>query len=145
MLKKGNRFSTLVLKNIHLFFSYDFTQIWQPKNTKGASFMYIRQRANEGIPGGLYRKTSEILRDMSIIENKISEVESKLSVRNLISTIIESDDPEKDLIDESTVSTLEAIIEDAERSLFHLERLRTAMNYLEEELSQVRWLMKKNA
>ena len=107
--------------------------------------MYIRQRANEGIPGGLYRKTSEILRDMSIIENKISEVESKLSVRNLISTIIESDDPEKDLIDESTVSTLEAIIEDAERSLFHLERLRTAMNYLEEELSQVRWLMKKNA
>ena len=107
--------------------------------------MYIRPRANEGIPGGLYRKTSEILRDMSIIENKISEVESKLSVRNLISTIIESDDPEKDLIDESTVSTLEAIIEDAERSLFHLERLRTAMNYLEEELSQVRWLTKKNA
>ena len=61
--------------------------------------MYIRPRPKEGIPGGLYRRTSEILRDMSIIENKISEVESKLSVRNLISTIIESDEPEKDLID----------------------------------------------
>jgi hypothetical protein len=82
---------------------------------------------------------------MSIIENKISEVESKLSVRNLISTIIESVNSEKDLIDESTVSTLEAIIEDAERSLFHLERLRAAMNYLEEELSEVRELVKRYA
>lgn len=107
--------------------------------------MYIRPRPNEGIPGGLYRDTSEIRRDMSIIEGKIREVEDKLSVRNIISALIESDNAEEKIIDESTVSALETIIADAERSLFHLERLRDAMNYLEEELSEVRWLMKKNA
>jgi hypothetical protein len=105
--------------------------------------MYIRPRPNEGIPGGLYRDTSEIRRDMSIIEGKIREVEDKLSVRNIISAIIH--EGREEIIDESTLSSLESIIADAERSLFHLERLRDAMNYLEEELSEVRWLMKKNA
>ena len=107
--------------------------------------MYIRSRFSEGIPGGLYRDTSEIQRDMTIIEEKIKEVEEKLSVRNLISTIMETGDREDRLMDEGTISTLETIIENAERSLFHLERLRDAMNYLEEELSEVRWLLRKDA
>lgn len=107
--------------------------------------MYIRPRYSEGIPGGLYRDTIEIRRDMIIIEEKIKEVEDKLSVRNLISNIMETGDSEDKLIDEKTISTLETIIENAERSLFHLERLRDAMNYLEEELSEVRWLLRKDA
>ena len=82
---------------------------------------------------------------MIIIEEKIKEVEDKLSVRNLISNIMETGDSEDKLIDEKTISTLETIIENAERSLFHLERLRDAMNYLEEELSEVRWLLRKDA
>lgn len=104
--------------------------------------MYIRPRPHEGISGGLYRDASEIKRDMRIIEEKTKEIEAKLSVRNLISTLLESG---KEVIDEDTVNTIESILADTERSLFHLERLRDAMNYLEEELSEVRWLMKKNA
>lgn len=107
--------------------------------------MYIRPRYSEGIPGGLYRDTIEIRRDMIIIEEKIKEVEDKLSVRNLISNIMKTGDSEDKLIDEKTISTLETIIVNAERSLFHLERLRDAMNYLEEELSEVRWLLRKDA
>ena len=107
--------------------------------------MYIRERSGEGIPGRLYRSPSEIKRDMAIIEEKIREVEDKLSVRNLISALMESGDGNGRLIDEDTISTLETIMDNAERSLFHLERLRDGINYLEEELSEVRWLMKKNA
>ena len=107
--------------------------------------MYIRPRPSEGIAGGLYRETSEILSDMSIIENKIAEVESRLSVRNLISTILESGNTEETIIDESAVSALRTIIADLDRSLFHLERLQDAMNYLEEELAEVRWLTRRNA
>jgi hypothetical protein len=103
--------------------------------------MYIRSRSAEGIPGGLYRETSEIRRDMKIIEEKIKEIESKLSVHNLVSTLMQSG---KTVVDDEVVASIESILEDAERSLFRLERLRAAMNYLEEELSQVRWLMKKN-
>ncbi len=107
--------------------------------------MYIRQRPEEGIPGRLYRSPLEIKRDMAIIEEKIRETEEKLSVRNLIATLLESNQEGEAVMDESTITTLESIIENAERSLFHLERLRDGINYLEEELSEVRWLMKKNA
>jgi hypothetical protein len=78
---------------------------------------------------------------MKIIEEKIKEIESKLSVHNLVSTLMQSG---KTVVDDEVVASIETILEDAERSLFRLERLRAAMNYLEEELSQVRWLMKKN-
>ena len=107
--------------------------------------MYIRQRPGEGIPGRLYRSPLEIKKDMAIIEEKIRETEAKLSVRNMISTLLESSEAGEKIIDEDTVATMESIIENAERSLFHLERLRDGINYLEEELSEVRWLMKKNA
>lgn len=103
---------------------------------------YIRERRSEGIPGGLYRDISEITRDMVIIENKIKETEAQLSSHNLIMTILESG---KTSIDREMITSIEEVIEGAERALFHLERLRDGMNYLEEELSQVRWLLKKNA
>ena len=103
--------------------------------------MYVRSIRNEGSPAGLYRHTSEIRRDMEIIEKKIRETEDKLSVRNIIAEIIDS---EEEMIDESMISTLDKIIADAERSIFHLERLRDAMAYLEEELEEVRWLMKND-
>ena len=103
--------------------------------------LYIRSIRNEGIPGGLYRHTSEIRQDMDIIERKIREIENKLSVRNLVADIIDSG---KEVIDESFIESMDRVIEDAERSIFHLERLRDAMNYLEEELEEVRWLMKND-
>jgi len=106
--------------------------------------MYIRQRPGEGIPGRLYRSPLEIKKDMAIIEEKIRETEAKLSVRNMISSLLESNENGEKIIDEDTVATMESIIENAERSLFHLERLRDGINYLEEELSEVRWLMKRN-
>ena len=103
--------------------------------------MYIRSIRDEGIPGGLYRHTSEIRRDMDIVERKIREIEEKLSVRNLVADIIDSG---KEVIDEGFIESMDQVIEDAERSIFHLERLRDAMEYLEEELEQVRWLMKND-
>ena len=101
--------------------------------------MYIRERAYEGIPGRLYRSTEEISRDIRIIEEKIRETEAKLSVHSIIDGLMESRDK---MIDESILENLSSIIGNAERSLFHLERLREGMNYLEEELSEVRWLLK---
>jgi hypothetical protein len=80
-----------------------------------------------------------------IIEEKIKQTESKLTVRNMLSAFLESDDDGERLADEDTISTLESIVEDAERSLFHLERLRDGLNYLEEELSELRWLLKNDA
>lgn len=106
---------------------------------------YIRSRYGEGLPGGLYRSASEIKRDMAIIEEKITETESKLTVRNMLSVLLESSDNGEKIADEDTIATLDSIIADAERSLFHLERLRDGLNYLEEELSELRWLLKKDA
>ena len=106
---------------------------------------YIRSRYGEGLPGGLYRSASEIKRDMAIIEEKITETESKLTVRNMLSALLESSDNGEKIADENTIATLDSIIADAERSLFHLERLRDGLNYLEEELSELRWLLKKDA
>lgn len=106
---------------------------------------YIRSRYGEGLPGGLYRSASEIKRDMAIIEEKITETESKLTVRNMLSALLESSDNGEKIADEDTIATLDSIIADAERSLFHLERLRDGLNYLEEELSELRWLLKKDA
>ncbi len=106
---------------------------------------YIRSRYGEGIPGGLYRNASEIKRDMNIIEEKIKEIESRLTVRNMLSALLESTDNGERVADEDTISALDSVVEDAERSLFHLERLRDGLNYLEEELSELRWLLKKDA
>lgn len=103
--------------------------------------LYIRSIRDEGIPAGLYRHTSEIRRDMDIVEKKIREIEEKLSVRNLVADIIDSG---KEVIDEGFIESMDQVIEDAERSIFHLERLRDAMDYLEEELEEVRWLMKND-
>ncbi len=104
--------------------------------------MYVRERPYEGIPARLYRSVSEIRRDMEIIEEKIRETEEKLSVHSLISGIMESGSR---VIDKSVILTLEIVVADAENSLFRLERLRDAMNYLEEELSEVRELVKRYA
>lgn len=104
--------------------------------------MYVRERPREGIPSRLYRHPSEICKDMAIIEEKIRETEEKLSVHNLVDGILEMDCK---LINEELISTVDGLICNAERSLFHLERLRSAMIYLEEELSEVRWLLKKDA
>ena len=62
--------------------------------------MYIRSIRDEGIPAGLYRHTSEIRRDMDIVEKKIREIEEKLSVRNLVADIIDSG---KQVIDEGFI------------------------------------------
>ena len=104
--------------------------------------MYVRERPYEGIPARLYRSIAEIRRDMEIIEEKIRETEKKLSVHSLISGIMESGSR---VIDKSVVLTLELVLADAENSLFRLERVRDAMNYLEEELSEVRELVKRYA
>ena len=103
---------------------------------------YQREIKNEGIPAGLYRHTYEIVRDMDIISKKIKETEEKLSVRGLIASIIDS---EGDVIDEGVISTVDRLLCEAERSIFHLERLRDAMEYLEAELEEVRGLMKRDA
>lgn len=100
---------------------------------------YQREIKEEGIPPILFRHPKSIQQDMSIIARKIEEVESRLSVRNLVETIIKGED---DIIDGDVISTVEKLLCDAERSIFHLERLRDAMEYFEEELEQARRFMK---
>jgi hypothetical protein len=116
-----------------------------PKYERSDILHYIRSRFGDGLPSGLYRSASEIKRDMDIIEEKIKETESKLTVRNILSTLWESSDNGEKIADEDTIAILDSIVADAERSLFHMERLRDGLNYLEEELSELRWLLKNDA
>ena len=87
----------------------------------------------EGMPARLYRTPDEIRRDIRKITAKIKEADEMLSVRSIL----------LDLLGECSVSDplkwipeLRETVEEAEKSLRALVRLRESLSFLEQELEE---------
>ena len=87
----------------------------------------------EGIPARLYRAPEEIRRDIRKITEKIKETDEQLSVRSILLEMLGEctiGDPKK------WIPELRETVEEAERSLAALTRLRKSLDYLECELEE---------
>ena len=101
--------------------------------------MYGAENRNEGIPRALYRTPAQIKRDMARIKREIEEADEMLSVRNVLTEMIDelaTEEPAR-WIDE-----LEDTVTEAREALERLERLRDALAELSVELEEAKWVKK---
>ena len=101
--------------------------------------MYGAENRNEGIPRALYRTPAQIKRDMARIKREIEEADEMLSVRNVLTEMIDelaTEEPAR-WIDE-----LEDTVAEAREALERLERLRDALAELSVELEEAKWVKK---
>ncbi len=102
--------------------------------------MFVSTNLREGMPSRLYRSPEEIRRDISDIRKRMSNIDSMLSVHNvLISLIGECNGQELT----KKVPELEAAIEDADKSLRLLLRFGEALSELGRELDESVWILGK--
>jgi hypothetical protein len=101
--------------------------------------MYRTYDMENGIPPRLYREPAEIKKDINEIADKIAETNEMLNIRSLIMDILVSEraDSPKKLIPE-----LEETIGEAGEALARLKELEDELMLLEEELMEVKWLVK---
>ncbi len=101
--------------------------------------MYGAENRNDGIPPALYRTPAQIKRDMTRIVREIKEADEMLSVRNILTEMIDelaTEEPAR-WIDE-----LEATVNEAREAMYRLERLRDALSELAVELEESKWVRK---
>lgn len=99
--------------------------------------MYGDENRREGIPPALYRSPLEIRKDISRINREIREADEMLSVRNILTEMIDelaAEEPER-WIDE-----LENTVAEARDALHRLSRLRDALTELSVELEESKWI-----
>ena len=99
--------------------------------------MYGDENRREGIPPALYRSPTEIRKDIARINRQIREADEMLSVRNILTEMIDelaTEDPER-WIDE-----LESTVDEARDALRRLCRLRDALTELSVELEESKWV-----
>ena len=101
--------------------------------------MFFRNYSTyEGEPARLYRSPDAIREDIFAIKTKIESVNSKLNVRNILTSMIDecaSGGPEK------WIPTLSEIVADAEETLVNLKNLRESLDILFEELEDTKWAL----
>ena len=101
--------------------------------------MYGAENRNEGIPRALYRTPTQIKRDMARIRREIVEADEMLSVRNILTEMIDelaSEEPAR------WIEELESTVAEARDALDRLERLRDALAELAVELEEAKWARK---
>lgn len=101
--------------------------------------MYRSYDANCGLPPRIYRLPAEIKRDIMDIRRRIEETADMINVRSLLIDILVGDsesEPER-LIPE----LYDAIVE-ANTALGRLGELKEELSLLEEELGEVRCMLK---
>ena len=102
--------------------------------------MYLYADSYEGTPSRLYRTPGEIRRDMTLIRDKICDTESMLSVHNRLIEMIPAwaeESPER------WIPELLDTVAEAEEALENLKILKSSLEELSLELSEVLCLMKK--
>lgn len=101
--------------------------------------MFFRNYSTyEGEPGRLYRSPERIREDILDIKTKITTVNSRLNVREVLTTMIDEcakGEPEV------WIPALAAIVSDAEETLDRLKSLRESLDVLAEELEDTKWAL----
>ena len=101
--------------------------------------MFFRNYSTyEGERARLYRSPDAIRKDIFEIKTKIESVNSRLNVRNVLTSMLDEcavGEPEK------WIPTLAAIVEEAEESLERLRALRDSLDLLGEELEDTKWAL----
>lgn len=99
--------------------------------------MYGAENRYDGIPPALYRTPTQIKRDMARISREIREADEMLSIRNVLTEMIDElavEEPAR------WIEELEATVSEAREALERLERLRDALSELAVELEEARWI-----
>ena len=92
----------------------------------------------EGEPVRLYRTTEEIGRDIRSIKEKISEVNSMLNIRNVLTEAMAAyaeSEPEM------WIPELRVIVDEADDTLGVLRKLRGSLDLLKAELEDAKWAL----
>ena len=109
------------------------------KVRKGEVTVFFRNYSTyEGEPGRLYRSPERIREDILDIKTKITTVNSRLNVREVLTTMIDEcakGEPEV------WIPALAAIVSDAEETLDRLKSLRESLDVLAEELEDTKWAL----
>ena len=99
--------------------------------------MYKVYDASVGLPPTIYRTPCEVRRDISVIRDKISEINERMNLRTLLMDI---------LSDERTVCEpnfwipeLAEALREAKEAQISLIRLERELAELEEELRETKW------
>ena len=101
--------------------------------------MLIHANAYEGMPPRLYRSPREIEEDIVLLRNRAVEIESMLSVRNLLIEMVTTYADKKP---ELWIPELESAVSEARGALDALSGLNNQLGELREELCEVRCLMR---
>ncbi len=98
--------------------------------------MYGAENRSDGIPPALYRTPSQIKRDMARIVRQIKEADEMLSVRNILTEMLDelaTEEPAR------WIEELEATVREAREAMDRLERLHDALSELAVELEEAKW------
>ena len=101
--------------------------------------MYRTYDAVNGIPPRIYRTPGEIRRDIFEISEKIESTSDMLNIRALLVDMLMSDRADTP---ETLIPDLEEAIAEARDALESLKRLNRELELLEEELEEVRCLVR---
>ncbi len=101
--------------------------------------MFFRNYSTyEGEAARLYRSPDSIKKDIFEIKTKIELVNSRLNVRNILTSMIDecaAGEPER------WIPALIEIVTDAEDTLYRLKELRESLDILGEELEDTKWAL----
>ena len=101
--------------------------------------MLVHRNNYEGMPPRLYRSPREIEEDIALLRNRATEIESMLSVRNLLVEMVTTYADSKP---ELWIPELESAVGEARRALDALSGLNDQLGELREELCEVKCLMR---
>lgn len=99
--------------------------------------MLVYRNEKEGIAPTLYRSTTEIRRDISKINARIKEADEMLSIRNILTEMI---DQFAVTSPEEWIPELEQTLAEAREAMEKLQRLRDALTELSVELEEAKWV-----
>ena len=101
--------------------------------------MFFRNYSTyEGEPARLYRSPDKIIRDIFVVNSKISEINAALNVRSIIELMIDRSSYSEP---EVWIPALSEIVSEAEESLESLKSLRERLDILAEELEDTKWAL----
>jgi hypothetical protein len=101
--------------------------------------MYRPYDTENGVPPRIYRTPGEIKRDIRDIADKIEETNEMINIRGLLLDMLTS---ENSASPEKLIPDLEEAVAEAREALINLGRLKEELTSLEEELGEVKCLLR---
>ena len=93
-----------------------------------------------GYPPRIYREPCEIRRDILIISDMIEETSAMLNIRSMLIDILSGECSNKP---EALIPDLELAVSEAKEALGRMNSLKEELSLLEEELEEVKWILKR--